>query len=85
MYAIRSYYAANAEGPDSSVSEHGLTSVPDTSETTTGSFTVSATDGIDQITVGGQDIGYAALAAAGSVPVTVDTGEGWLVIRNNFV
>ncbi|RUY62545.1 type I secretion C-terminal target domain-containing protein, partial [Mesorhizobium sp. M7A.F.Ca.CA.001.09.2.1] len=45
---------ANANGAASVVYEHGLTSAPDTSETDTGAFKVTATDGIATVTIGGQ-------------------------------
>lgn len=58
--------------------EHGLTSVPDTSETTTGTFTVSATDGILNVVVGGSTFTLAQVQAFGATNGTVNTGEGVL-------
>src|SRR5262249_39082474 len=43
----------HTEGPDARVLEHGLTSVQDTSETTAGTFTVAASDGILNVNIGG--------------------------------
>ncbi|MEX8194763.1 retention module-containing protein, partial [Comamonas guangdongensis] len=45
---------AAVQGVASSVSEKGLTSVEDTSETAKGSVTVRATDGIKDVTIGGE-------------------------------
>ncbi|WP_454658356.1 VCBS domain-containing protein [Bosea beijingensis] len=69
---------AAAGGADSTVYEHGLTSVGDTSETTTGSFTVSATDGIATIVVGGVTFTLAQMQAFAATNGVVNTGEGEL-------
>ncbi len=67
----------NASGPDGTVYEHGLTSVPDTSETTTGTFSVAATDGIDHVVFGGTTYTLAQMMAFNGTQ-TVNTGEGVL-------
>ncbi|TPO07483.1 type I secretion C-terminal target domain-containing protein, partial [Mesorhizobium sp. CU2] len=66
---------ANANGAASVVYEHGLTSVPDTSETDTGAFKVTATDGIKDVTIGGQ-----TLALNAWLNQTINTSEGTLKI-----
>ncbi|TAL02930.1 MAG: hypothetical protein EPO03_11810, partial [Porticoccaceae bacterium] len=71
---------AVAEAPDATVYEHGLTSVPDTSETTTGSFTLSATDGILNVVIGGTTFTLAQMQAFGTTPGVVNTGEGVLTL-----
>ena len=62
------------------VTESGLTSVGDTGETTTGSITLAAADGLTSITVGGTTVTRAQLAALGTTPVVIDTGEGTLTL-----
>ncbi|MEX6504722.1 VCBS domain-containing protein, partial [Pseudomonas zhanjiangensis] len=71
-----------AEGPDATVYEHGLTSLGDTSETVTGSFTVTATDGIASVTVGGSTFSLAQLLALSTTNQVVNTGEGNLTLTN---
>lgn len=71
---------AAAGGASNVVWEHGLTSVPDVSEKATGSFDVTATDGIKDVTIGGQ-----THTASSWVGQTVDTGEGTLLITSVVV
>ena len=71
---------ASASGPDASVTEHGLTSVVDSGETVTGTFTVTATDGIASITVGGTSFTLAQMQAFATTPGVVNTGEGVLTL-----
>ncbi|QKC69931.1 VCBS domain-containing protein [Mesorhizobium loti] len=66
---------ANADGAASVVYEHGLTSVADTSETDTGTFKVTATDGIKDVTIGTE-----THTLADWVGKTINTGEGTLTI-----
>jgi VCBS repeat-containing protein len=69
----------NTQGPDATVFEHGLTSGGDTSETTTGSFAVSATDGILNVAIGGTTFTLAQMQAFNGTQ-TVNTGEGVLTL-----
>ncbi len=65
------------------VFEKGLTSASDNSETTTGTLTVKAPDGIKTVTIGGTTITVAelqAIQAGSNPPVSIDTGEGTLLI-----
>ena len=62
------------------VHELGLLTVGNTSETSTGTITVSAPDGLSSITVGGTTLTGAQLAALSGTPVTINTGEGSLVL-----
>ncbi|MGB9494713.1 MAG: retention module-containing protein, partial [Azonexus sp.] len=64
-----------------SVYEAGLTSVGDTSETTTGTINVGTPDGLTSVKIGGVTLTVAELQAlsAGS-PQTIDTGEGTLTL-----
>ena len=75
-----SVVTAETTGPDATVLEHGLTSVPDTSETTTGSFTLSATDGIHDVVIGGMTFTLAQVQAFGTTNGVVNTGEGVLTL-----
>ena len=54
--------------------------LPETAGPTVGSFTVGAPAGLASITVGTTPITLAQLNALGSTPVTIDTGEGTLVL-----
>ncbi|MDO8285736.1 MAG: retention module-containing protein, partial [Rhodoferax sp.] len=65
---------------EATVNEIGLISVGNTSETTTGTITVSAPDGLDRITVEGTTLTAAQLAALGTTPQVIDTGEGTLTL-----
>ncbi len=71
---------AAATGPDATVYEHGLTSVSDTSETTTGAFTVSASDGIASVEIGGSSFTLAQLQAFATTNGVVNTGQGVLTL-----
>ena len=74
-----SVVTAQATGPDGTVLEHGLTSAPDTSETTTGSFTVSSTDGILNVVIGGTTYTLAQVQGFNGTQ-SVNTGEGILTL-----
>ncbi|NIJ16934.1 VCBS domain-containing protein [Sphingobium vermicomposti] len=75
-----SVVTAAATGPDDTVYEAGLPSgsLNDGSHVTTGSFTVSATDGIANIVVGGTVFTLAQMQAFGTTNGVVNTGEGTL-------
>ncbi|WP_198162432.1 VCBS domain-containing protein, partial [Bosea sp. WAO] len=65
---------------ENSVSERGLGDAGDASETTTGTVTVTAPDGLSTVTVGGRVITLAELQALGTSPITVTTPKGILTI-----
>ncbi|WP_194596279.1 immunoglobulin-like domain-containing protein, partial [Alishewanella longhuensis] len=71
---------ADTEAGEGTVFEAGLVDGASDSETTTGSITVSATDGIASITIGGVTYTLAELQGDVSGLATVDTGEGTLTI-----
>ena len=75
-----SVVTAAATGPDATVHEAGLPSgtANDGSHVTMGSFTVSATDGIANIVVGGVVFTLAQMQAFGTTNGVVNTGEGTL-------
>jgi VCBS repeat-containing protein len=80
-----SVVTASATGADATVYEHGLLSVADTSETTSGTFAVTATDGIANIVIGGTTGGPTTVTLdqlnhLGSTPISMDTGEGTLTL-----
>ena len=62
------------------VNELGLLTVGNTSETTTGSITVTAPNGLASVVVGGTTVTAAQLAALGGTPVVINTGEGTLTL-----
>ena len=62
------------------VNEVGLLSAGNTSETTTGVVTVTAPDGLASVVVGGTTVTATQLAALGTTPVVVNTGEGTLTL-----
>ncbi|MET0540188.1 MAG: VCBS domain-containing protein [Variovorax sp.] len=62
------------------VAERGLGDSADSSETVSGSFSVSTPDGLGSIEVGGTAVTPAQLANLGTTPVTVDTGTGRLTL-----
>jgi VCBS repeat-containing protein len=74
-----SVVTAHAEGPDATVFEHGLTSGGDTSETTSGTFSVAASDGILNVVIGGTTFTLAQVQAFNGTQ-TVNTGEGVLTL-----
>jgi VCBS repeat-containing protein len=78
-----SVVTAQASGPDNTVFEAGLnpngSNAGSTSETSTGSFTVSATDGILNIVIGGTSYTLAQMQAFNGTQ-TVNTGEGVLTL-----
>ncbi len=63
------------------VSEQGINDPSDSSETTTGTFTLSAPDGLDHITVGGTTVTNAQLLASSTTPLTFTTAKGVLTIN----
>ncbi len=77
-----SVVTASLNGPDATVYEAGLPSgtAHDGSHVTSGSFTVSATDGIASITVGGTSFTLAQMQAFGTTNGVVNTGEGTLTL-----
>ncbi|WP_320152633.1 retention module-containing protein [uncultured Tolumonas sp.] len=75
------HVTVSAEGADATVYEHGLLTVPDTSETDGGSFQVFASDGIKEVVIGGTTFSLAQLQDAGYLAAhTVNTGEGTLTL-----
>ncbi|WP_211235168.1 cadherin-like domain-containing protein, partial [Azohydromonas australica] len=60
------------------VYEAGLVDASSTAETTTGSITVTAADGLQTVTVGGRELTLAELAGLGTTAVDIDTGKGTL-------
>ncbi|MFQ3787609.1 retention module-containing protein [Halomonas sp. A29] len=72
----------NVSGADSTVHEAGLTSEADTRESASGSFQVTASDGIASVTVGGQSFTLAQLqgftAASPSVGIVTSMGTLYL-------
>ncbi|WP_270672189.1 retention module-containing protein [Aeromonas sp. QDB17] len=74
----------NVAGPDSTVNEAGLPggSIAGDSETDTGSFQVTATDGITKVTIGGQEFTLAQLKvfSESSPSLGINTGEGTLKV-----
>jgi hypothetical protein len=71
---------AQPTGPDASVSEAGLGPNGSSAETTTGSFTISASDGIVDIVVGGTTFSLEQIQAFGTTNGSLDTGEGILTL-----
>jgi len=67
---------------EATVFEQGLVTIPDTSETTTGTLTVTAPDGMASVTIGGTTFTVAQLAAfsVGSPSAGINTGEGTLKV-----
>ncbi|MCC2655564.1 MAG: hypothetical protein K0Q76_672 [Panacagrimonas sp.] len=49
--------------------------------TQTGTFGITALDGIGSVNIGGTSISFAALAASGTTPITIDTAHGALTIN----
>jgi T1SS-143 domain-containing protein len=70
---------AGATG-QATVNEVGLLTLGNTTEATTGTISVSAPDGLISVTVGGTTLTAAQLAALGTTPVTINSGEGSLVL-----
>ena len=62
------------------VNEVGLTSVGDTSETHTGSLTLSALDGLTSINVGGTAVTLTQLTNLGATPITINTAKGTITL-----
>ncbi|WP_165442111.1 cadherin-like domain-containing protein [Variovorax paradoxus] len=68
---------------ETEVHESGLTDGPggtDPRETSNGTIAIDAADGLTSVTVGGTTLTVAQLQALGTTPVTIDTGEGTLVL-----
>ena len=71
---------ANATG-QATVNELGLISIGNTSETTTGTITVSAPDGLSTVTIGGQAFTAAQLTTPAYLAAnTINTGEGTMTL-----
>ncbi|MEI8168453.1 MAG: Ig-like domain-containing protein, partial [Rhodoferax sp.] len=70
---------AGATG-QATVTEAGLTDVGNTTESTTGTVSIAALDGLTSITVGGTTVTRAQLGSLGGTPVVIDTGEGTLTL-----
>ncbi|MGX9083051.1 beta strand repeat-containing protein, partial [Mesorhizobium sp. 98Argb] len=74
---------AQAQGPDNTVFEAGLnpdgSNAASSSETSTGSFSISATDGIKEIVIGGTTFSMAQIQGFNGTQ-TVNTGEGVLTL-----
>ncbi|MCO5090808.1 cadherin-like domain-containing protein [Bosea sp. (in: a-proteobacteria)] len=62
------------------VSERGLNDAGDPSETTAGTVTLTAPDGLASISVGGTTLNLTQLGALGGAPVTVTTPKGVLTL-----
>ena len=79
-----SVVTTQAQGPDATVYEAGLnpngSNAALATETTGGSFTISATDGIQDIVIGGVTFTLAAIQAFGTTNGVVNTGEGVLTL-----
>ena len=65
---------------ETTVFEAGLTTVADTSETGTGSITLSADDGLDSLRIDGTLVTLAQINALGTTPVTITTSKGELTL-----
>ena len=76
--------SATLLNPDNTVYEAGLnpsgSEAATSKETDTGSFTVSATDGISTVVIGGTSFTLAQVMAFGTTNGVVDTGEGTLTL-----
>ncbi|MBR1148602.1 S-layer family protein, partial [Bradyrhizobium sp. AUGA SZCCT0431] len=79
-----SVVTAQATGADATVLEAGLTpngsSAGDGTTTTTGNFTISATDGVQDIVIGGVTFTLAEIQAFGTTNGVVNTGQGVLTL-----
>ncbi|WGR68748.1 MULTISPECIES: VCBS domain-containing protein [unclassified Bradyrhizobium] len=75
---------AQATGPDATVSESGLSpngsAAGSGSATTTGSFTILAIDGIQDLVIGGTTFSLAQIEAFGTTNGVVNTGQGILTL-----
>ncbi|WGD49482.1 VCBS domain-containing protein [Bradyrhizobium sp. CB1650] len=75
---------AQATGPDATVSEAGLSpngsAAGSGGATTTGSFTILAIDGIQDLVVGGTTFSLAQIEAFGTTNGVVNTGQGLLTL-----
>ncbi|MFI3157998.1 MAG: VCBS domain-containing protein, partial [Methylococcaceae bacterium] len=65
---------------DATVQEAGLTSAGDSTETTTGTVTLTAADGLTSINVGGTTVTLTQLNALSGVPITVTTAKGVFIL-----
>lgn len=72
---------AGATG-QATVHEHGLTSGGDTSETTSGTISITAADGLAKVTINGTDVALSALNTLGTTPVTITTAKGTLTLTS---
>ena len=62
------------------VHEAGLTSVADTTETNTGTLTLSADDGLASVTIGGTSVSLAQINNLGTTPITITTPKGEITL-----
>ncbi|CDX43060.1 putative Outer membrane adhesin like proteiin [Mesorhizobium sp. SOD10] len=78
-----SVVTASAQGPDNTVYEAGLnpngSNAASNTETSTGSFTIAASDGIQDVVIGGTTFTLAQIQAFNGTQ-TVNTGEGILTL-----
>ena len=65
---------------ETTVFEAGLTTLADTTETSTGSITLTADDGLSSISIGGTSVSLAQLSTLGTTPVTIATPEGEITL-----
>lgn len=65
---------------EATVNESGLTSIGDTSETTTGFMDLSAVDGLSSISVAGSTISLAQLGTLSTTPITITTPQGEITL-----
>ncbi|EHR71077.1 VCBS repeat-containing protein [Burkholderiales bacterium JOSHI_001] len=68
--------------PDANGADAGDNSIIEAGTPVSGSFTVSAPDGLASVTVGGTVVTAAQLAALGTTPVTVTTPKGTLTLTS---
>ena len=66
--------------PDDNAAQAGDNTIVEGGAPITGSFTVSAPDGLGSLTVGGTVLTPAQLANLGALPVAINTGEGTLTL-----
>ena len=66
--------------PDDNGAQAGDNTIVEGGAPITGSFTVSAPDGLGSLTVGGTVLSPAQLASLGAAPVAINTGEGTLTL-----
>ncbi len=67
--------------PDKNGAEAGENTIVEAAPAVTGTIEIEAPDGVATVTVGGTTLTPAQLAALGTTPVTINTGEGTLVLN----